>query len=452
LNAVLGFSQLLQNSLTDPLQKEYLQSIREGGESLLALIDDVLDISKLEVGKIKLVNEPVDLVTLIQESKEIFDWKLKSQDTDVLWEIQDGLDRIFLLDEGRMRQVLVNIIGNAVKFTPKGEIRLILQGQQKGRAWDLTIKVQDSGTGIRQEDLERVFEAFHQVNPSVYEKNEGTGLGLSLTKGIVGLMGGEIHLESEFGQGTLVTIKLPEVYEAPEEDGQDADLDPGRQKLSGRVLVVDDVSSNRLIVKGLLREYQAVVVEEAKDGQEGVDKILSGRFDLVFLDIKMPKLGGGQVVRLVRDHPEFAQLPIYALTASTGKDSVSEDFTGFLGKPMDFDDFFKIVTQHLSQGPKEVSTPTLDTAELPQETIPRDLVLEVWAYLKSNLQKTIKSGDFEKVKEFAQALLKLVEGASWTSLEAYCQQILLANGSFDIKKIRELLENFPRWIERWRHE
>jgi CheY-like chemotaxis protein len=207
--------------------------------------------------------------------------------------------------------------------------------------------------------LERVFEAFHQVNPSVYEKNEGTGLGLSLTKGIVGLMGGEIHLESEFGQGTLVTIKLPEVYEAPEEDGQDADLDPGRQKLSGRVLVVDDVSSNRLIVKGLLREYQAVVVEEAKDGQEGVDKILSGRFDLVFLDIKMPKLGGGQVVRLVRDHPEFAQLPIYALTASTGKDSVSEDFTGFLGKPMDFDDFFKIVTQHLSQGPKEVSTPTL---------------------------------------------------------------------------------------------
>jgi PAS domain S-box-containing protein len=452
LNAVLGFSQLLQNSLTDPLQKEYLQSIREGAESLLALIDDVLDISKLEVGKIKLVNEPVDLVTLIQESKEIFDWKLKSQDTDVLWEIQDGLDRIFLLDEGRMRQVLVNIIGNAVKFTPKGEIRLILQGQQKGRAWDLTIKVQDSGTGIRQEDLERIFEAFHQVNPSVYEKNEGTGLGLSLTKGIVGLMGGEILLESEFGQGTLVTIKLPEVYEAPEEDGQDADLDPVRQKLSGRVLVVDDVSSNRLIVKGLLREYQAVVVEEAKDGQEGVDKILSGRFDLVFLDIKMPKLGGGQVVRLVRDHPEFAQLPIYALTASTGKDSVSEDFTGFLGKPMDFDDFFKIVTQHLSQGPEEVPTPTLDTAELPQETIPRDLVLEVWAYLKSNLQKTIKSGDFEKVKEFAQALLKLVEGASWTSLEAYCQQILLANGSFDIKKIRELLENFPRWIERWRHE
>jgi CheY-like chemotaxis protein/anti-sigma regulatory factor (Ser/Thr protein kinase) len=412
----------------------------------------VLDISKLEVGKIKLVNEPVDLVTLIRESKEIFDWKIKSQDTDVLLEFQEDLDRLFLLDEGRMRQILVNIIGNAVKFTPKGEIRLILEGEKNPDSWDLWIRVKDTGVGIKKDQIERVFEAFHQINPSEYEKNDGTGLGLSLTKGIVELMGGEIHLESELGRGTEVSILIPRVREArdetlvPSEGGNSKDL------LEGRILVVDDVSSNRLIVKGLLRDSKKLFVEEAKDGEEGLAKIIGGGFDLVFLDIKMPKMGGDQVVKLVRDHPEFADLPIYALTASTGKDSLSEEFTGFLGKPMNFDDFFKVVSLHLSRGTKGGEERAVAPQPLPSEPVNPDALQELLSYQKKNLSEVKASGDFDRIKDFARKLRSLAEQFDWKALGVYAQQLLTATESFDIKTIRELLEDLPRWSDRWRYE
>lgn len=342
LNAILGYSELLQNGLADkPSRDEALKSIRASGTALLQLVNDVLDLSKMDSGKMSFV--PV-VVRLDKLTDEVFaSFRLAASGKGLALVNKTADVPAVMLDDHRCRQILFNLIGNAVKFADKGEVT-VFASHDGAR---LTLGVSDTGCGIAPDMQSRILDPFVQViDPShSLDRANGTGLGLSICKRLVDAMGGEIHVKSAVGEGSTFTIHVPcaaatETKAAVVEEPKRVEV---QMTLPKRVLVVDDSAANRLVLKAHLKRAGVTSIDFACDGIEAFDALDAAAkadvpYDLVFSDFWMPNMNGMELVEKLRADPRFAGLSVYAVTADAEyqNDPRSNLFTGVLLKPMTF--------------------------------------------------------------------------------------------------------------------
>ena len=319
LNAVLGFSQLMgRDPGLTPSQKENLQIINHSGEHLLNLINDVLDMSKIEAGRMQLAPEPLELHRCLEDVAEMMRVRAEGKDLSFLLEQDAHLPRFVRADPGKLRQVLINLIGNAIKFTDQGGVALRARGRPAGDGLLLHFEVEDSGRGIAAEELEHIFAPFVQVGHRA-AGGEGTGLGLSITREYVRLMGGDITVTSTPGKGSCFAFELraapadeAEVV-VPEQLPRVVGLASGQPRY--RVLVVEDDQANRLLLSKLLREV-GFEVYEAADGAQAVDCYTAFRPHFIWMDMRMPVMDGYEATRRIKALPGGPQTVVVALTAT----------------------------------------------------------------------------------------------------------------------------------------
>ena len=355
MNAILGFSEILAGSIREGQQREFLDAIRTSGKSLLGLINNILDLSKVEAGKLELEFAPCDASAVSREMTQIFGQKAEEKGIEFLVEIDDSFPPGVVLDELRLRQILINLIGNAIKFTAQGHVALRVSGSPAGDdAMDLVFDIADTGVGIPLEQLDSIFNAFEQTKGQSAAKFGGTGLGLAISKKLSQMMGGDIHLSSTLDEGSVFSVQLHGIGLASEEalaQAQSADDPPPNVSFeAATILVVDDVPFNRLLIRTYLAEYGFDVIE-AEDGQQGFDRVRSDRPTLVLTDFLMPEMDGVELTMAIRDDEHVAATPVVAVTASAMKEQEEElqrICDGFLRKPVSKAELVRMLMKFLT--------------------------------------------------------------------------------------------------------
>jgi signal transduction histidine kinase len=346
MNGVLGMLDMALDQKLNAELGEQLQTARRCAHSLLTLLNDLLDLSKIEAGKMTLETIPFDVRTLVDDCLKSHQPKAQENSVALLSEVSPSVPPEITGDPLRIREILDNLISNAVKFTEHGSVAVRMDGQfSRGSEFTLRITVEDSGTGIPADKLLCIFDEFTQADGSVSRKYGGTGLGLAITKKLVKLHRGEINVSSELGRGTAFTVTLPceasaAVGQYPGAIAVPAPTPPSTSPSdhSVRILVVEDNQVNQKVVTAVLRK-RGFYIELANDGQEALNKLeKSAAFDLVLMDVQMPVLDGLEATRLIRKEQRWKQLPIIAMTAHAmngDKERCLEaGMSGYISKPV----------------------------------------------------------------------------------------------------------------------
>ncbi|MFZ5729614.1 MAG: ATP-binding protein [Pseudomonadota bacterium] len=354
LTSILGFSSLLATipELPTPAA-QHVGRITAAGQALLALINDVLDFSKLEAGQIQLEPAPADVPRLLEEVRDILSVQAAVKGIDLTLDAQMAEPRR-LLDDLRLRQVLVNLTGNAIKFTDHGSVTLRVRETGGAEAPALRVEVIDTGPGIPQDRQERLFKRFSQVDGSVTRRHGGSGLGLSISRELVELMGGRIGVESQEGQGAVFWLEAPApvVNETNAKDSAAAAPASASAALRGRILIVDDHPMNRELVR-LFLASPGLEIDEAEDGQQALAFATAQRYDLVLMDVNMPVLDGLAATSAIRATcPLNVGAPIVALTAQTGPEIEQKCFDAgmdaVLAKPIQPHDLIALASHAMA--------------------------------------------------------------------------------------------------------
>ncbi len=340
LNAIIGFSQILQRDPTlQPKQVDQIATISRSGEYLLSLINDILDISKIEAGRITINNTNFDLHGVLDEVKLMFSIPAEKRGLSLLFERRENVPEFVSADEGKLKQVMINLIGNALKFTQEGGIGVRCQAVHQDGQQFLNVEVEDSGVGIPKEDIANIFDPFRQSDAG--KTIGGTGLGLAISKQMLELMGGSIEVKSTEGQGTLFKFFFPITEVDPKEVSTDHQINRdviGLSPDSGiiKILVVDDRKENRDLLEDMLKPV-GFKVEMAEDGKEGVQKFFAYTPDCVLMDLRMPVLDGYEATTQIKKDEKGSKVPIIAVTASAFDDDekavLRSGFDGYLRKP-----------------------------------------------------------------------------------------------------------------------
>ena len=317
LNAVLGYAQLLtMDGGLSARQARGLDTIHKSGLHLLDLINDILDLARIEAGRTELTSEPVKLSDFLPSVVNLMRVKADEKRLALVFDAGAGLPEAVLADERRLRQVLLNLLGNAIKFTDKGTVTLRASAETKGAEQVLLrLDVEDTGVGMHPEDVERIFKPFEQVG-DVQRRSGGTGLGLAITRALVNDMGGQVLVSSEFGRGTRFRVELPLPVAQPAPDAPRSV--PGVMRYQGpprRVLVVDDVAENRTLLCDFLTNA-GFEVAQASDGGQMLAAARSFRPDLILMDSVMPTVDGVEATRRLRRDADLAVIPVITVSAS----------------------------------------------------------------------------------------------------------------------------------------
>lgn len=352
LNAVIGFSELMKDSALDhDTQQEYVSGISLAGNALLQLINDILDLSKLEAGQVEYVQEKTDFAAFSRELAAVFQNGANQKNLRLTFET-DGIPDIYI-DRQRMRQILFNLIGNAIKFTQRGGIT-VSAGFEKnsGESGTLTLKVADTGIGIAPEDRKKLFQPFVQLSRmrGTNANNNGTGLGLSIVLKMLKQMGGKIELESESGKGSTFVITLPEVKfeasaEIPSESLPHGITQPGLcpPDENPKILLVDDTALNLKILGSMLKHLHIAYVC-AHSGKEALEMLKVEHFNIVLTDLLMPEMSGEDLAKAIRSNPDYAKIKIGVVTAEGDRTQYESTlFDQVLPKPVMRDELFKYI-------------------------------------------------------------------------------------------------------------
>jgi len=464
MNAIIGFSDLLYMLVEDKKQKNYLEAIKSSSKTLLVLINDILDLSKIEAGKLEIQYEFVNPRILLHEIQHIFSAKVAEKGIEFIIDVDKNVPPVLMLDEIRLRQVLLNLIGNAVKFTKTGHIKLSARKTYenlKQNQINLLISVADTGIGISNEYQKTIFESFTQQDAKITKQFGGTGLGLAISKRLVEMMNGRISLQSSIGEGSVFSITLKNV-EVGQRFLSEDETKPFDFKTiifeKATVLVVDDIEPNRDFVREYLSEVNLEVIE-AENGQTGFKLAIKQHPDLILMDIRMPVMDGYQATEKLKFHPETKDIPIIALTASVSVQEKAQlmerSFDDYLLKPVDVYDLLEKLSHYLKYTEKQPehigcsakSCEEMNTALSEKELSKLPELIEILRskFLAKSEELAILL-DIDEIENFAQNIIDLSESYHIDFLKDYGKKLLELSDDFDVKKLSLTLGKFSNKI------
>ena len=490
MNAILGFSDLLLKTSLDSKQSHYLSALKSSGKSLLTLINDILDLSKIEAGKMSIQYRPTRIRDLFEEVADVFSIRVSEKKLTFTLAVDDEVPQVLKVDEVRVRQILFNLIGNAIKFTDEGGIEVSLSSKNKGpKTIDLVITVRDTGIGIAREALKLIFDSFSQQEDQDTRKYGGTGLGLAITKRLTEMMNGEVTVESQIGVGSAFTVTLqgvPVVQEDSVEFSEHSGIEETASiptKIPGKkVLIVDDVESNRMLLWEILIETECTLFE-ASDGQEALRIMEEEKPDLVFLDIRMPVMDGYEMARQARERDALKNIPLIVMTASVPDLHVEKKgekegeyplFNGIMRKPVKSEEIFWEINKYFPTGAVADSSIQGSPGEQEQRKsepgaeavgegrffgegrIAEDLekaarALEILSGdLYALHQQALKGKDFTVIRDFAEKINNLGKQYDLPIIRQYGEDLKTSTDSFDIESIVSHLHGYDRLLEQIR--
>ncbi len=364
MNAILGFTEILESKITDKTYLRYLSAISSSGKALLNIINDILDLSKIEAGKMELQFVPVNLFSLLREVVQIFNHKTSEKNISLILDVEPTIPKVVYLDDVRFRQILFNLVGNAVKFTDNGYVQLSVTMEEinsENQTVNLVVKVHDTGIGIPEEQIEKIFEAFEQQKNQNLNKYGGTGLGLTITSRLVKMMGGKISVTSTPGEGSCFTVLLEniEIGSLVETDEKVSETNISEIVFEpAKVLIADDIPHNREVIMSFLKNFEFEIYA-ATNGKEAVKMAERFKPDLILMDLKMPLMDGYEATSIIKSDENLKKIPIIAFTASATKEEkekiLAAGFDHFLRKPIAQKDLTAELMQYLRYKRKAVA-------------------------------------------------------------------------------------------------
>jgi signal transduction histidine kinase/CheY-like chemotaxis protein len=452
MNAILGFSELLQGDLVNTKHQKYIQSIRTSAASLLQLINDILDMSKIEAGVLELRPEPTDSWELCDFIQTLFSEPSLKKGIAFKCHVASDLPRSLLIDRVRIRQIMVNLVGNAIKFTDRGSVEVRVSSRNQGVAGRvaLSIEVVDTGVGIPRDKLDAIFKPFVQAGVHREKEIQGTGLGLSIVKRLAELMGGAVTVTSTLGQGSVFSLRFPNVpismrVPATSKISAEGKVDFNRLR-PATLLVADDNETNRQYVAGIFKMTHHRLVF-CSSGEEAIVKAREIIPDIVLLDVRMPGLDGRQTLAEIRRIPGMELVPAIAVTGSAQQDGF---FSGYVRKPFSprelFDQLAEFLPRHGSGGESADSEPLIpaDTAIGP---VSDELLSQLRLLLADPWPALCNSMAVNETKTFACRLEILAEQWHCKPLTAYAGKLRHDAETYAVSDLEKHLGEFSALVE-----
>jgi PAS domain S-box-containing protein len=459
MNAIIGFSDLLHNMIKDKKQKSQVHAIQSSSKNLLTLINDILDLSKIEAGKMKIQPEPVNFQKIIDELEKIFVYRAKEKGIRFFIETEKAVPASVILDETRLRQVLTNLLDNAIKFTDEGHVILTIDRKiQKEDNIELIISVEDTGIGIPHDQHEMVFNAFTQLIGQSDKKYGGTGLGLTITRRLIELMDGTIRLSSQTGKGSKFTIRLPGISVVNEV------LTHQREKVfdirsvhfhEAKILVVDDNLENRKLLVDLF-ELTPLKVIEAENGKDAVEQAEKYLPDLILMDLRMPVMGGFEATEILKSQDLTKAIPVLALSASPkivfNGISSKDIFDDFIMKPVIIADLVEHLKKFLPHEmepvqKEEISFKPSHKMTKQEKQNCRELIRTLENEFMPVYHETMAKQVISQIELFGKNLELLGETSGTELIADYGRDICSYAVNFDIEELIIKLRSFPEIID-----
>ncbi len=454
LNAVVGMSRLLGETDLNTGQQKYLKTINSSAQNILFLVNDVLDLSKIESGTIELENVDFCIQDVITELINSLDFKLREKNVSLISKLDKSIPKVLMGDPHRINQVVLNLVDNAIKFTADGEVCIAVNVTlETEESISLLFQISDTGIGIRRSRLDTVFDSFKQETTHTTRQYGGTGLGLSITKNLIQIMGSKIHLKSTYGEGSKFSFEL-ELKKSKKKTLSDRVLNSSASPLRDiKVLVVDDNTLNREIFFDLLNNYKNnVEVEMADDGKMALLKIKQSNYDIILMDIQMPIMDGYEATRQIRRlKGSKASTPVIAMTAHV-LDGVAEKcnqagMNDYISKPINLAILHQIIKKHIN---KKQSSDSSALEDLTKEDIifdtthvHLDKLLQIVNNDYSKLEKYI-SIFFNNVPSDLESLKEAVNSQKWEELGKIAHKIKGSVGYMGISSIKKDLQTLEK--------
>ncbi len=465
MNAVLGYTELLSSVLTEQTQKNYIESIKSSGRSLLTLINDILDLSKIEAGKLELEFDYVNSKSFFSEFERIFALRASEKGIRFIVEVSPGTPAGIYIDEPRLRQIIFNLIGNAIKFTNQGYVKLkvhvenpqvITFNKDKTEEFvDLVVEVEDTGIGISKEIREEIFDPFMQARD--HKNIGGTGLGLAITRRLTLLMNGSISLKSELGKGSTFTIRIPDVAFKTDfySSNITVHIDPSEIIFEKTIiLVVDDIEYNRTYIRDALKGTDIKVIE-AEDGYNALELLKGVVPGLVITDIRMQNMDGFQLLDKIMANKKLKKIPVIAYSASVLKEQKEQihqsKFAGLLTKPVNLSELYLELMNFLPF--KEVKKIKFDQLVSEDQKVSEivnlpDLVNSLETEFKDTWKTFEIRQPINEIRLFGERLISLGKEHRSSTIENYGTELKNAADRFSIKTIINLIRQYPVLIEK----
>ena len=444
MNSIIGFSEILYNKEKNPRMREYISTIKNSGKSLLAIINDILDISKVEAGKLSFTYKPFSLAGVMMDIKKLFEQRTEEKKLEFTCVIADEVPDLLVLDETRLRQILINLVGNAIKFTDSGYIKVSVsispEASKPGRI-SLEFLIEDSGCGISEEHVEHIFQPFEQISAKRTHV-EGTGLGLTITRKLVNAMDGRISVTSRPGEGSAFRIVF-----------RDLEFSRGALPASSRsetaefkgfsssfsVLVCDDDPLGRKLIKGYLEDFPDINIHEASSAYEALLLCRELKPEFVFMDVKDEDWYGWEILRKFRDSPEFKDVYTVFMTASIKKETEEALIplcNVFLRKPVSRHEIITALAGKKIAGVMFSGASAEDFREEVSALKSLEELMERFLAIRSSM-------NMKDIELFAGEILKIAKTCNSVKLSDYGAKIQSMVESFDVAMLPATLDLFP---------
>lgn len=450
MNAVLGFTEVLEKSGLNERQTGYVKSIQTGGKNLLSLINDILDLSKIEAGKMKMEFEKVYIRQVLEDVEQVLLMSAKDKGLSLSLIIEKSVPEAILTDELRLRQILLNLINNAIKYTHEGGVKVVADFNvftENEALSSLKISVIDTGIGIPESDQENIFKIFEQQNNQSTREYGGAGLGLAISTRLAERLNAKITVESEKGKGSCfdLLIKTPEVIDARTDKKNSSEVSIFTFR-PATILIVDDVDANRELIVEYLAGFPFKIIQ-AKDGEEAINNVRNTNdLDVVLMDIRMPKMSGVEATQIIKSDSSFNKLPIVAVTASVvedkGADKKRSLFNAVLNKPLNRKSLVKCLGEVLGAESYVVEK---DDVESSFDEFKKDLVSvdekfyeEIMEYMPM-LERAKSRGSFGGLDELLDVLCEISIEHKMAGFNQMIQKLRLANQLYDIEETQKIL-------------
>jgi signal transduction histidine kinase/DNA-binding response OmpR family regulator len=441
INAILGFSELLEKEIKDSDKVELVRPIVESSSTLLTLVNDLLDISKVEMGKLKIEMIPAKIHDFIKSIERIYRPKIEAKGLSFHSVMDENFPKFLKIDPLRLSQVISNLLENSLKFTKDGFIKVTYNHSASKNPNKINIKIaiEDTGMGIPKEDWPFIFEKFRQPKGQSYQKFKGSGIGLSVCKKIAQLMGGDINIVEKGGPGTLFVVDLPDLTEASPSDFKSETIQTEYVFEKSKVLVVEDEKLNQDLIKWNLKAFP-IELFFANNGKEGINMALMHKPDLILMDILMPNMDGIEAVELIRVYENLKKTPIIVITGILGPEvekKISHLVNGTLRKPVLQRDLYAELAKFLPHKIKKIQMEREE--ELPEEVISEAAKKKMGELFLTRLDELMDTMSIQEGQKLAEEILVFAKNNNQKSIMTWSKNFKDSLNEFDIKKIKSLI-------------